>query len=155
MKYTTYYKEYTIAEGIELLKAPRKKRVADGMKISAPGGVELYLHMNNNSEAIKCWHCGLEATVFVLEHRHRCFGQAPILELYAKVDGRLILMTRDHIIPRAVGGTDAVENLRPGCTKCNGKRGHKMTEDEIEFMKTHPHLVKVNHEKTSDSTADC
>lgn len=33
--------------------------------------------------------------------------------------------TRDHVIPRARGGTDAIENLRGAHHECNSKRGAK------------------------------
>jgi len=34
-------------------------------------------------------------------------------------------MTIDHIIPKSKGGKKNLENLRPLCRKCNGKRGNK------------------------------
>lgn len=34
-------------------------------------------------------------------------------------------MTIDHIVPKAQGGTDNIENLRPLCRACNNKRGMK------------------------------
>lgn len=35
--------------------------------------------------------------------------------------------TRDHVIPRALGGTDDLCNLRPAHHVCNAKRGSKDT----------------------------
>ncbi len=32
--------------------------------------------------------------------------------------------TKDHIIPKELGGDDSMENLRPACNPCNGKRQH-------------------------------
>ncbi len=50
-------------------------------------------------------------------------------------------MTRDHIIPKSLGGTDVVENLRPACEVCNGVRGNSLTPEEVQFRKDNQHLV--------------
>jgi hypothetical protein len=64
-----------------------------------------------------------------------------VLNLYAAPGGRITMMTRDHIIPRSLGGSDAVQNLRPGCEDCNGARGNALGPAELEFMLANPHLV--------------
>ena len=33
-----------------------------------------------------------------------------------------VATTKDHVIPYAAGGTDALDNLRPACQPCNSKR---------------------------------
>lgn len=38
-------------------------------------------------------------------------------------------LTADHIIPKALGGTDAKENLQPAHSSCNAKRGHLLIEE--------------------------
>lgn len=40
-------------------------------------------------------------------------------------------MTVDHILPRAKGGTDHIENLQLLCGFCNSKKGGKRTMDEL------------------------
>ena len=66
----------------------------------------------------------------------------PVLNLYAiNCDGALVLMTRDHIIPRSLGGTDSTQNLRPACMPCNGARGNTLTAAELEFRRMNPHLI--------------
>lgn len=34
-------------------------------------------------------------------------------------------LTIEHIIPKSMGGTNALENLRCACSQCNRKRGNK------------------------------
>lgn len=34
--------------------------------------------------------------------------------------------TREHIVPRALGGTDAESNLAMACRRCNNARGHEL-----------------------------
>jgi len=53
------------------------------------------------------------------------------------------MMTRDHIIPKSLGGIDSVQNLRPGCEVCNGGRGSKMNKADKKFMTDHPELISA------------
>lgn len=32
-------------------------------------------------------------------------------------------LTRDHIIPKSIGGSNRPSNIRPLCAPCNGRRG--------------------------------
>lgn len=34
-------------------------------------------------------------------------------------------LTADHVVPRALGGPNALSNLRPAHRSCNGRRGHE------------------------------
>ena len=36
-------------------------------------------------------------------------------------------MTVDHIVPKSMGGTNNIGNLRPLCQECNVNRGSDMT----------------------------
>lgn len=73
----------------------------------------------------KCACCGKEGTHFRLDcdkdsdptatnRRH--------FNLYAD-DGTL--MTKDHIIPKKLGGKDRIDNLQTLCEDCNKAKGHK------------------------------
>lgn len=53
--------------------------------------------------------------------------------------GRRGATSADHIIPRAHGGDDSLDNLRPAHVSCNSSRG-KMSLDE--WKAKHP--LKVN-----------
>lgn len=35
----------------------------------------------------------------------------------------------DHVLPRAKGGTDAIDNLVPACARCNNAKGTKTVEE--------------------------
>jgi 5-methylcytosine-specific restriction endonuclease McrA len=48
--------------------------------------------------------------------------------------------TLEHIIPRANGGTDDLDNLAMSCNKCNGKRGILPPE---EFMAIISHNTQM------------
>jgi len=138
-----YYFTTTIEEGMALLETPKPERVFKGRTLSNPSGAELFLHLHKTGGRLKCWHCGVEASMFIANKGQRDIpAKSPILDLYA-VDkvGRPILMTRDHIIPKSYGGSDDVRNLRVGCGPCNHGRGNGIEPEDIAFMRANPDLI--------------
>lgn len=77
---------------------------------------------NFKVNGVKCVTCGIEGTIFISERNHQR-DVSPHLNLYAETDAGLILMTRDHIIPKSKGGKNVFSNLQPMCTSCNCKKG--------------------------------
>jgi 5-methylcytosine-specific restriction endonuclease McrA len=69
-------------------------------------------------------------------------NKPPVLELFAHTGKSLVMMTRDHIVPVSLGGLNDVENLRPGCETCNGRRKSTMNKEDTEFMEKNTHLWK-------------
>lgn len=69
-----------------------------------------------------CVSCGRKGSYFSLDlpinHRR------PHLNLYSE-DG--VLMTKDHIIPKSLGGPDKLDNLQTMCVECNSKKGANYT----------------------------
>lgn len=72
-----------------------------------------------------CHECGIEASFFAVE---RDLAQAARnggfhINLYGiDADGQDVLFTHDHIIARALGGKDRLENTRTCCYNCNNKK---------------------------------
>ena len=83
-------------------------------------------------KGVVCVYCGIEGKFFAKEHNLKMGWH---LNLYAKdTEGKEVLMTKDHIIPKSKGGKDELENYQPMCVKCNSFKGNKMP-DEIENEK--------------------
>ena len=72
-------------------------------------------------------------------------------------------MTIDHIVPKSLGGSGDIKNLRPLCLTCNSKRGISMTLEEkrlyikdclcnIIYVRLNPkHVIKHYNEVDSVS----
>lgn len=71
-----------------------------------------------------CSKCGLIGDVFLIERSHI---RSPYhLNLYGRDShGKLILFTKDHIIPKSKGGKDDLSNYQTMCCKCNQKKADK------------------------------
>lgn len=77
-----------------------------------------------------CVTCGITGTMFALESHT---GEAPHLNFYHVMapgrpggQGKKILMTKDHVIPRSKGGGNSQDNLQTMCTKCNSRKGNTL-----------------------------
>jgi len=100
-----------------------------------------------------CVTCKITGNIFLLQtHNHNpprvkinchlihcewCrWGYAPVRKshtipphlnlFYKTTDGRLTLMTQDHILPKSRGGSDRQDNLQTMCSPCNNRKGDKM-----------------------------
>jgi len=73
-----------------------------------------------------CVVCQCKGNVFLLEINGK--PKFPHFNLYAKKDGRLMMMTKDHIIPKSKGGPDHIDNMQPMCLSCNNKKGDKIID---------------------------
>lgn len=81
-----------------------------------------------------CVACGIVGEIMILEqHPH---SKNPHFNLYG-IDGtRLVLMTKDHIQPRAYGGKDVHSNYQTMCIVCNNLKGSaNMTLDGIASLR--------------------
>lgn len=67
-----------------------------------------------------CAFCKIKGEYFRVHYS--CPGRG-FLQLYATRNGSEVMMTVDHITPRAKGGRNALENLQTMCTDCNNAKG--------------------------------
>lgn len=130
------FTELSLDEGYAVLEQEIKHdRLVRGRQVDRPSGWKMFHHLKG--QPIRCWHCNTQADRWVAEKGRRDKIGNAVLNLYA----RNILMTRDHILPKSLGGVDAVANLRPGCSPCNEKRGNEVSPEVIRFAQEHPELV--------------
>lgn len=72
-------------------------------------------------ENLRCSACGLEGIKFCLELSPS--DKNPHFNLYGLENGRLILMTKDHMHPKSYGGIDIHSNYQTMCAICNNLKG--------------------------------
>lgn len=72
-------------------------------------------------ENLCCSACGLEGIKFCLELSPS--DKNPHFNLYGLENGRLILMTKDHMQPKSYGGIDIHSNYQTMCAICNNLKG--------------------------------
>jgi hypothetical protein len=68
-----------------------------------------------------CSCCGLVGSYMalqIIQTRKYCLHK-PHFNLYGIKDSKHIILTKDHILPKAKGGTDTLDNLQTMCYNCN------------------------------------
>lgn len=71
---------------------------------------------------LACVSCGLEGRFFGVETFSRGNQTMPHANLYGVKDGEEILFTHDHILARALGGSDDLDNSQVMCSPCNSHK---------------------------------
>lgn len=74
----------------------------------------------------KCVTCNRVGSVFIVQRHNEI--DAPHFNLFhVGPKGGLLMMTRDHIVPRSKGGADSMANSQTMCYSCNQKKGDECT----------------------------
>lgn len=106
-------------------------------KIKDPNGTERSVVANMASarlqtflrSGIVCKKCGLSGAFFALErdiYQPQAKGNKYHLNLYATLeDNTEVLMTKDHILAKANGGKNSLDNYQTMCVACNCQKGCK------------------------------
>lgn len=81
-------------------------------------------------KSLTCVRCGIVGSIMVLD-KFRASSRIPSahFNLYAEKDGKWIMMTKDHIVPRSKGGSNHIDNLQTMCEYCNCKKGDTLEEE--------------------------
>lgn len=101
-----------------------------GHKITITSGRYRTFFINGTS----CKRCNLEGSFWALERDDP--NHLPHLNLYgirrtAKNEDMEILMTKDHIIPKSLGGPDDYRNYQNLCMFCNCSKASKINKEEL------------------------
>jgi 5-methylcytosine-specific restriction endonuclease McrA len=137
--YTSSYfriKEYINKE--DGLKIISKSYTVYGSKITT-SSKRLTLILNGKH---KCVCCSAELSHFHIERARYDITGAFYLAPYATLaNGKEVLLTWDHKIPRALGGSDHFDNSQIMCVKCNNEKGSQADALIAEIIKKTPHLI--------------
>lgn len=141
-----YHFELDLDAGFELLDRHKDERLHRGKKVSACSGWHLFSTLRHGP--IRCWECRIAADHWIADKGRRDTQGPPVLNLYGRrPNGVVVMMNQDHIIPRSLGGTNDIRNLRPACEVCNGARGNSVNAEEIAFASANPDLMNIHRFK--------
>lgn len=73
-------------------------------------------------KSLSCVSCDIEGKKFLLEQYSS--DRNPHFNFYAEKNGKLILMTKDHIVAKSNGGSNKLENYQTMCSVCNNLKGN-------------------------------
>ena len=106
----------------------RKKLKLQGHKVGI-GSLRLVTFAKACKDGkIHCVGCGLEASFFSIDSFYAVGDKTSAhLNLYGRKPDQFgveqdVLFTHDHILARALGGVDSLENTQVMCSPCNNKK---------------------------------
>lgn len=85
------------------------------------------------AKSIECVACKMRGEFFLLQCHPEHFEQRSAhLNLYGiGADGKEVLFTKDHIIPKAKGGGNNLRNYQTMCAICNVEKADKLAAEPI------------------------
>lgn len=89
-----------------------------------------YLVFKNN---LTCVVCGLKGEKVYLDQEKKNCNNAHF-NLYGVENGQLVLMTKDHIIPKARGGKNYLQNYQTMCCICNNLKSNTQLDNNRIFQ---------------------
>lgn len=129
----------SLDDGFEFCDRDPMDRVHANMKVTRAAGRDVFKRERDN---LKCACCGLHANVWIGGVQGPK-DKRPALNLFHSApDGANTMFTQDHIIPKAFGGSDSLDNMRVMCSACNWSRGSKIDQTDLDFMEANPHLIE-------------
>lgn len=130
-----HIKTYDCQEIFDHIALDEKKReyIINGVSYIVKMNSDRYVLFMQNR---KCVACGLEGTKMILDINPG--DQSPHFNLYTEENGRLVLMTKDHIIPKSKNGKDEIDNYQCMCSICNNLKGnYNITHEQIRNLRKH------------------
>jgi 5-methylcytosine-specific restriction endonuclease McrA len=129
-----HIKSFPVDEIIALITDEEERRdfIVDGNTYSIRMNSDRYLLFRQSR---CCAACGIEGTKMILDLSPGDYS-SPHFNLYAEENGKLLLMTKDHIIPKSRNGSDEMSNFVTMCHSCNNLKGNfEVTYEQIKELR--------------------
>lgn len=78
------------------------------------------------NKGVTCIKCGLEGLFFAKEKTIGQDAERFHFNLYGIKDGKEVMLTKDHIHPKSLGGKNNLSNYNVMCSKCNHEKANKI-----------------------------
>ena len=104
------------------------------------------LRLKTFKRSTQCVRCGRIGNIIGLDLPKG--HQKPHLNLYCNNPNKgdsMVLMTKDHIVPKSRGGKNHISNMQTMCCHCNAAKADKSPEEYTEYLKS------VNNQKVLTS----
>lgn len=118
-------------------------------------GQSYFVRMNSDryfvfKNSLSCAACGITGTKMILDINQG--DNNPHFNLYAVENDDLVLMTKDHIIPKSKGGLNDLSNYATMCSICNNlKSNYQLTYDQVaDLRKLHNNDSKLSKKELKD-----
>jgi len=148
-KKVTHVKEYAVDEILSQVTnhEERIEFLVDGVSYMVRMNSDRYALFKQN---LDCVSCGLEGSRMFLDLNPG--DNSPHFNLYGEENGRLVLMTKDHIVPKSKGGEDVLHNYQTMCSVCNNLKGNYdlMLEDVRELRELNENHGKLPRKDLKD-----
>lgn len=111
-------------------------------------------YKNFKFNSVECSCCGIKGVYFNLEKAKKGLYKfrQPHFNLYGLIDEVTpVMMTMDHIVPKSLGGSNALSNLHTLCEVCNYEKGDK----NVKTPKYKGFLLKPNHTQFLNKILKC
>lgn len=87
-------------------------------------------------DEFSCVDCGREAEFFGVYRAKNNHKDSYGVIFFHLENSRVVIHTKDHIIPKSRGGPNHMDNYQNLCTLCNSKKGKEMTATEAKKVFT-------------------
>lgn len=127
-------KPLRVVAEVPLRKALRQSLVLGHQTVHA-GGRRLHVARLKTFaiHGCTCVRCGRKGDRIIAWEDH---GGGLHVDLFSKTkSGDLMLMNRDHILPKSKGGPETIWNLQPMCCKCNTRKANVQTAEDKRVLK--------------------
>lgn len=84
------------------------------------------LRLFKRTVPLMCSFCGIKGLYFALEKHEKVEKNGWHFNLYGIKDGKETMLTVDHIIPKAHGGSNKLTNMQVLCEPCNVRKGSRI-----------------------------
>lgn len=121
-------KEWSIDDGLRIIK--EKISLGDSELGRSLAGYPINFQEDRYLCFIRngcvCIRCKKEASFFALEYISSTSHTGYALNLYSLDDNSEEYFTKDHTIPKSLGGKDCIDNYQTMCWTCNHTKGNSI-----------------------------
>lgn len=116
-------RSFQLHEGLHFIQKVKPKEV-DGHRIEGLRGSDASIRIKLLKQGeVRCAKCGLVGSVFHIERHRNDIESVFKVNLYGvRPNGKEIMMTHDHIIPKSLDGANNQDNAQIMCHSCNQKK---------------------------------